>query len=145
MALISGITVDGSMIEKTFSGIGSLIGSVRSAITGDVSPEKKAEIEAKLLELEYNLSKLQTDINLEEAKNPNLFVSGWRPSIGWVCSFALAYTFIFYSLIEWGLRLADSAIQPPDLRVDYLFELVMAMLGLGGLRTFEKIKGVASK
>lgn len=129
--------------EGAFKGIGSLAKDVRSAITGEISPEKKAEIEQKLLELEFAAQKAQSDINLEEAKNPNLFVSGWRPSIGWVCSFALAYTFIGYSLIEWGLKIAGSTIQPPVLRTDYLFELVMAMLGMGGLRTFEKVKGVA--
>lgn len=128
--------------EGILKGIGSLAKDVRSAITGEISPEKKAEIEQKLMELEFVAQKAQTDINIEEAKNPNIFVSGWRPFIGWVCGLALAYTFVGYSLIEWGLTIAGSSIKPPVLHTDYLFELVMAMLGMGGLRTFEKVKGV---
>lgn len=143
MSLVSDIFAGGS--EGVFKGIGGMAKDIRSAITGDISPDKKAEIETKLLEIEFAAQKAQTDINIVEAQSPSLFVSGWRPYIGWVCGMALAYTFIGYSLLEWALRIADSRIQPPMLHTDYLFELVMAMLGIGGLRTFEKIKGVASK
>lgn len=141
--LIADIFAGGA--EGVFKGIGSLAKDMRSAITGEISPEKKAEIEQKLMELEFVAQKAQTDINLEEAKNPKIFVSGWRPFIGWVCGAALAYTFIGYSLIEWGLSISGSDIKPPVLHTDSLFELVLAMLGMGGLRTFEKVKGVANK
>lgn len=141
MNIISDIFAGGA--KGVFEGVGSLAKDLRSAITGEISPEKKADIETKLMELEFVAQKAQTDINLAEAQNPNIFVSGWRPFIGWVCGIALMYTFVGYSLIEWGLALAGSDIKPPILKTDYLFELVLAMLGMGGLRTFEKFKGVA--
>lgn len=143
MGLISEIFAGGA--KGVFEGIGSLAKDVREAITGDISAEKKAQIQSRLVELEYLSSKAQSDINLAEAQNPNLFVSGWRPAIGWICGLALAYTFIGYSIIEWCLKFSGSDVQPPELHTGYLMELVVSMLGLGGLRTFEKLKGVASK
>lgn len=142
MGIISGINID---VGSVLTGIGGLAKDIRAAITGDISSEKKAEIQMKLAELEMQANKAQTDINLAEAQNPNLFVSGWRPFLGWICGLSLAYTFIGYSLIEWAVATFHLNIVPPVLHMDYLFELVMAMLGLGGLRTFEKVKGVASK
>jgi hypothetical protein len=131
-------------------GIGSMAKDIRAAITGEsvIDPNKKAEIELKMLELEnkaaewgYLLSKAQTDINLEEAKNPNLFVSGWRPFIGWVCGLALGWQFIGVSLFDWIVRLMKVEVQAPALNTEGLITILLAMLGLGGMRTFEKYKG----
>jgi hypothetical protein len=86
----------------------------------------------------------QLDINKAEATNPNPFVSGWRPFIGWVCGTALAYTYIIYPLLLWVGAVYAPAIAPPKLGNDgMLYELLLGMLGLGGLRTFEKVRGVA--
>ena len=102
MGNIAGVNID---VGGVLSGIGALAKDIRAAVTGDISPEKKAEIQLKLAELEMQASNAQTDINLVEAQNPNLFVSGWRPFIGWTCGFAIAYHFLRYSLFEWGIAI----------------------------------------
>ncbi len=91
---------------------------------------------------DFQLALGQLQVNTEEAKNQNLFVSGWRPYIGWVCGIALTYNFLIYPLILWFIAVYGSDIKPPPLFSEYLMELVMGMLGLGTLRTFEKWKGV---
>ena len=102
-------------------------------------PNAKAQYEADLRDALKDWDKQQADTNTAEASNPNLFVSGWRPFIGWVGASGLAYQYVvrpFAIGFGWhDLPHLDSSIM----------ELVWAMLGLGGLRTFEKIKGVASK
>jgi len=130
-------------VKGFLEGAGALAKDIRSAITGEISPEKKAEIETKIMELEAKAQAAQTDINKIEAQNPNLFVSGWRPFIGWICGLGVFYHFIGYSLIEWGLAVAGSAIKPPALETEGLLSLIFALLGIGGLRTLEKVKGVA--
>jgi len=142
MSIISEVLSGGA--EGLLKGIGSLAKDIRTAITGE-DPTKKAEIEAKLLELEFMAEKAQTDINLEEAKHPNLFVAGWRPFIGWVCGLGVFYHFIGFSLLEWVVKTFHLDIVPPTLNTEGLMSLVIALLGMGGLRTFEKVKGVESK
>lgn len=72
------------------------------------------------------------------------FASGWRPCIGWVCCAALAYTYLVYPLLLWVAAAWAPHLVPPALgNNDMLYELVLGMLGLSGLRTVEKIKGVA--
>ena len=87
----------------------------------------------------------QTDINKEEAKSSSLFVSGWRPAIGWVCALALAYQYLLRPLGGTFAALIGVAIPPLPGLDDNLWQLMMGMLGMGGLRTFEKVQGVASK
>jgi len=88
------------------------------------------------------LAKGQLEINKEEAKNRNVFVAGWRPFIGWTCGIALFWHFvglpIALFLISW------LALEVPDLPtfdMQSLMTVLMGMLGLGGLRTYEKVKG----
>jgi hypothetical protein len=89
------------------------------------------------------LAKGQLDINKEEAKHRSIFVSGWRPSVGWVCSIAMAYHFVLQPLIVFGVTVAGVAIpELPKFDMNSLMTVLMGMLGLGGLRTFEKTKGL---
>ena len=142
MSFITDIVSGGA--KGLFEGIGSLAKDIRIAITGK-DPVKMAEIEAKLLEMEFVAQKAQSDINLEEAKNPNLFVSGWRPFIGWVCGIGVFYHFIGYSLMEWSIEVSGLSIEPPKLDTEGLMSLVIALLGMGALRTFEKVNGASGK
>jgi hypothetical protein len=90
------------------------------------------------------LAKGQLEINLAEAKSGSLFKGGWRPFIGWVCGFAFAYHFILQPLIVFGVSVSGVVIPPlPEFDMSSLMTVMMGMLGLGGLRTFEKHKGVA--
>lgn len=102
----------------------------------------KGEAEATLLGLLGQQQQGQVEINKIEASSQHLFVAGWRPFIGWVCGVALAYTYIVAPFWAWILVIHYPGAILPTLPTDNLFELVLAMLGLGGLRTFEKIKGI---
>ena len=105
----------------------------------------KLEMEAKLLEAATAQAAQQTEINKIEASHQSIFVSGWRPYIGWVCGMAIAWAFLVAPMLSWLLPVMGVVAVVPPLQTEFLLELVFAMLGLGGLRTFEKLKGVAAK
>jgi hypothetical protein len=105
----------------------------------------KLEMEAKLLEAATAQASQQAEINKLEAQHSSIFVSGWRPYIGWVCGMAIAWAFLVAPMLSWLLPLTGVVAVVPPLQTEFLLELVFAMLGLGGLRTFEKLKGVASR
>ena len=79
----------------------------------------------------------QTKINELEAQHRSVFVAGWRPFCGWICSVALFYNFVIRDLFIWAFQ---PEIIPPAIQMDHLMTILMGMLGLGGLRTYEKIK-----
>jgi hypothetical protein len=85
----------------------------------------------------------QTDINKAEAQHRSIFVAGWRPFIGWTCGVALAYHFVVAPLILFGAGWAGAEIpELPQFDMDSLMTVLLGMLGLGGMRTFEKAKGL---
>lgn len=86
----------------------------------------------------------QLEINKAEATNPSVFVSGWRPFVGWVCGFGLVYSFIGQPILAWASVNFNFTI-PPTLDLGTLLTILGGMLGLGGLRTVEKVNGVARK
>lgn len=106
-------------------------------------PEARVKAEADLRNSLQAWDKAQTDVNAIEAANASVFVSGWRPFIGWVCGIALAYQYVAAPLVMWLALTLGVNLAPPPRIDDTLWQLVFAMLGMGGLRTFEKIKGVA--
>jgi len=112
-------------------------------------PAQAADAKLKLLELqqsgELSVMTAQTDINKVEASNTSIFVSGWRPAIGWVLALALAYQYLLKPLVMGILPNFGIAIAPLPGLDDNLWQLMMGMLGMGGLRTMEKMQGVASK
>jgi hypothetical protein len=85
----------------------------------------------------------QVEVNKVEAGHSSVFVAGWRPSIGWVCAAGLAWAFVVAPIASWSLMVLGIKAELPAIQFDHLFELVLAMLGIGGLRTFEKLRGVA--
>ena len=108
-------------------------------------PAEKIKAEAELRNSLQAWDAQQNNVNSVEAANANLFVSGWRPAIGWVCATALGYQYVASPLGVWVCSLFHYAIPMPPKLDNSLWELMFGMLGLGGLRTYEKIKGVASK
>jgi hypothetical protein len=122
-----------------------MLGEVLDRVIPDKAEAAKArlEMEGKLLEAATAQATQQTDINKIEAAHSSLFVSGWRPFIGWVCGAGLAWAFVVAPFASWLLVALEIKQTPPQLQIDYLLEMVVALLGLGGLRTFEKLKGVA--
>lgn len=89
------------------------------------------------------LAKGQIEINKAEAQHRSMFVAGWRPFIGWTCGVALAYHFVLAPLILFGAGWAGVTIPDlPSFDMDSLMTVLLGMLGLGGMRTFEKAKGL---
>jgi hypothetical protein len=130
--------------------IGSLVDVVAKVLDKVIpDPKQKAEALQKLQELQQSgdLAVIagQNEINKIEAANPRLFVSGWRPFIGWVCGSALAFQLVIGPMVVWGSTLIHRPIALPIMQTELLTTLLVGMLGLGGLRTVEKLQGVASK
>ncbi len=111
-------------------------GSGNKTVAGNLAWDIREAIKGKELDPE-KLIELQTKINAVEAQHRTLFVAGWRPFIGWICGVALAYNFVIRDLFIWITQTTEA---PPALQMDHLMTVLLGMLGLGGLRTFEKIK-----
>jgi len=138
--VISGLlTLGKTAIEKIFPDPGA-------RLEATLKLEQLAQ-EGNLAELQAEVQLLtgQIEINKIEAASDSLFKSGWRPAVGWVCVFGLAYTFVGRPLMVWVLLMLEINQVPPALDMGDLLTLLMGLLGLGGLRTVEKFKGVASK
>lgn len=112
-------------------------------------PAQAANAKLELIKLQQSgelaTMTAQTDINKVEASSSSLFVSGWRPAIGWVCALALAYQYLLRPLSGSISAIFGVTIPPLPGLDDNLWQLMMGMLGMGGLRTYEKTQGVASK
>jgi hypothetical protein len=90
----------------------------------------------------HDVIKAQIEVNKEEAKHRSLFVSGWRPAVGWTCTLALLSNFILIPMTNFILVLANSDIAIPLIDVSTMMPVLMGMLGLGTMRTVEKINKV---
>jgi hypothetical protein len=99
--------------------------------------------ELAALAAETDLAKGQLAVNAAEASSGNMFVAGWRPAIGWICAAGLGYEFLLSPLLPWvaALIVGHPIAELPDLPTETLMTLLFGMLGLGSLRTVEKIKG----
>ena len=119
-----------------------------------IAPEKMSELDkAKLAQdLQLELSKAdfsqaieQIKVNVEEAKSASMFVAGWRPFVGWVCGIAMAYSFILQPFLAFLVGVYRWSLPPlPALDAGSLMTVLLGMLGLGTMRTYEKIKGVGA-
>lgn len=94
------------------------------------------------LAAETELAKGQIEVNQAEAGSSSLFVAGWRPWIGWVCGVAFAYHFVVQPLLAFILAATGSPVTLPTFNMDALYTVLLGMLGLGSMRTFEKYKKV---
>lgn len=103
----------------------------------------QGQLQDEMLQLQ-SVTSAQSDVDKAEASNANIFVSGWRPMIGWVCGAALCSQYIIRPLLQWGFLVAHQPLPTLPGIDDQLWQLMFGMLGMGGLRTFEKIKGVAA-
>jgi len=103
----------------------------------------RAEIEKTILEAANAAALAQIKVNEVEAQHSSIFVAGWRPFIGWVCGAGLAWAFVGHPLFAWIVALTGADITPPTLQTEAMISLVMAMLGMAGWRSLDKIQGVA--
>jgi hypothetical protein len=109
----------------------------------EAAAKARQEIEAQLTKHLANIDLAQLEINKTEAAHRSIFVAGWRPFIGWSCGFALAYTYVVQPIAVFALAQTGYLIDLPTLSMSEMMPVLMGMLGLGGLRTFEKFKRVA--
>lgn len=144
--------------EGLLKGFGSAVKGIREAITGKeiITGQERMdlvnklhEIEMAALEVDKSVMQAQTEINKIEAESSSSFRGNWRPAVGWVCVAGLIYQYFIVTLFPWCIKVTiiftgskiDLPILP-NLDMGTLLTLLLGMLGLGGLRTYEKIKGL---
>lgn len=93
----------------------------------------------------HDIAKAQIAVNKEEAQSHSMFVAGWRPATGWICAIGLATNYLFVPVCNFVLTVTESPITVPPLDLSEMMPVLLGMLGLGGLRTYEKTKDVARK
>jgi len=125
----------------SISGLGEIADLAGKAI--DKLWPDKSEQEKQQLAAAVALVQGQLEVNKAEAASPNAFTSSWRPAIGWVCALALLFQYVLRPTVQWvGIVSGHQLPLLPGID-DNLWQLMLGMLGLGGLRTYEKAKGVA--
>mgnify|MGYP003150181004 FL=1 len=128
--------------------LNNLIGPVTGILDKVIEDkDQKAKLAHELATMADNHAQqallAQLEINKAEAASGSLFKGGWRPFVGWTCGVALLYHFILTPLILFGVGLSGATIPPlPEFDMSSLMTILMGMLGLGGLRTYEKQKGL---
>lgn len=127
-------------------GIGSVIESVGKVAEHFVTTDKEKmalELESRRIDQQNDMGQLE--VNKAEAQSTSLFVAGWRPFVGWTCGFALAYASILYPFMQFVTTYFGYTGKFPEIDTTITMQVLFGLLGLGGMRTYEKAKGVASK
>jgi hypothetical protein len=109
----------------------------------DARDRAQAELLRAAQDQDFQKAMGQLEVNKMEAQHSSLFVAGWRPAMGWICVVGLCYNFLLYPMLTWLVVVTSAELTPPPLLSENLMELVLGMLGLGALRSFEKWKGVS--
>ena len=125
------------------TGLGA-ISDLAGTVINKIWPDK-SEIEKQQLAAAVMVVQGQLDINNVEASNPSVFVSGWRPALGWICGAACAWNWIGLPIFKVALAFTAYKIEVSPANMTEMMPILMGMLGLGGLRTLEKINNVAAK
>ena len=122
-----------------------LVGKIIDRVIPDRTQADKAKAELITMQTKGELDALmgQLEINKTEATSSSIFVAGWRPASGWICNVGLAYTFMLQPILSWASTIVHIPV-PPAIDTNTLMVLLGSLLGIGGLRTIDKIKGVAS-
>jgi len=109
-------------------------------------PDPQAAAQAKLefAKLEVDLAKQQNDVNAAEAANTNIFVSGWRPFVGWICGIAFGFKYLGGPLLFMVAQFFDKVVVLPNIDAADLIPILLGMLGLGAMRSFDKKIGQPS-
>ena len=126
----------------------SAILPIAETVIGRLVPDKNAkakamrQMEKALVDAEAKGMLGQLEINKVEAAHRSVFVAGWRPAIGWIGAVAIGYHFCIQPMVIFGLGIAGMSFDLPTFDMDSLMTIIMGMLGLGGMRRFEKFKGL---
>jgi hypothetical protein len=108
-------------------------------------PAARDAARLELLKMQQAGELAQVAVNQAEAANPSVFVSGWRPAIGWICGAACAWNWIGLPITKMALAYAGHTMPLSPADLTEMLPVLMGMLGLGGLRSWEKINGAAAK
>jgi len=135
-------------IDDAVSAVSGLADTVIRRVWPDATEVEKIRLQqlADSMEQEFKLRAKQIAVNIQEAQSANVFVSGWRPFVGWVCGSALAYAALiepvarFVAVVAFGYSGAF-----PVIDTSLTLQILLGLLGLAGYRTLEKHKGVARK
>ena len=103
----------------------------------------KTKLNAELKQQMISLDLAQAQANVEQAKHPSVFVSGSRPAIMWICAFGLGWQFVFQPVFVWAIAVSGADVAIPIIPTEGLMTLTLSLLGLGGMRSAEKFKGVS--
>jgi len=127
--------------------LSSLIGPVTDLLDKFIEDkDKKNSIAFELATLAekhaQELAKGQIEVNKTEAAHKNLFVAGWRPAVGWVCCLGMASNFLVIPMANFALALSHTPIVIPMIELSEMMPVLLGMLGLGGMRTVEKMNNV---
>jgi hypothetical protein len=129
-------------------GIGA-IADLAKDLVGRFFPDKTEQEKAQMslilttMQNQMAMNQGQMDINKMEAANPNFFVSGWRPFVGWVCGSACAWNWVGLPITKAALGLFHKTLKVAPADLTQMLPLLMGLLGMGALRTYEKTQGVA--
>lgn len=128
------------------TGISKVIDSIRGKSPEDAEKlqELASKYQSELLAADLSTVKAQTDIDQVEAGSKSIFVAGWRPFIGWVCGTGLLVQFLIRPLFIYFANLIKHPVDFPTLDMGTLMTLLMALLGMGAMRSFDKVNGSAS-
>ena len=134
------------MLAELLKGaIGPIIGPLLDRIPDpNERAREKAAVELQLVTAANSALLAQIEVNKTEAASSSVFVAGWRPFVGWACGAGLTVPTVVIPLLSWAGSVAGMTMPPPpEIDTAILLQLLLGMLGLGGLRTFEKSRGVA--
>lgn len=131
-----------ALIPKLLPVIGDVVGRFLPE-DKEAAAKAKREIEAELTKHLAQIDLAQLDINKAEGQHRSMFVACWRPFIGWTCGVALAYTYVLQPILVFILAQSGYLVQLPIMDLTVMMPVLLGMLGLGGLRSFEKFKGVS--
>lgn len=123
-------------LDDVASSVATLAGKVIDRVWPDATEAEKARLEEIRLAMAADLAQMQ--VNQAEAASQSPFVAGWRPAVGWVCALSLAWVYLVHPLANAACVGAGAHPLPQPVDLAGLWPLVMGMLGMGGLRSFDK-------
>lgn len=150
---LTGATVEsaGKAVNETLNGIGDSAIKIRTALKGaELSPDKAAEVEILLTQMDNAILLSQNELNKLDAQSGSLFKGGWRPAIGWICAASIGLYYIprfvlgmiLWVRVAWG---APYELPPmPEMGIQDILGLVASMLGLAVLRSADKSKRITN-
>ena len=133
------------MLASLIPALLPVVGDVLDRFFPNKEEKEKAtrEIEAKLTEHLASIDLAQLEVNKAEAGHKSMFIAGWRPFVGWTCGLALFYTYLIQPIAIFIMGQTGTLVHLPEIDLGTMMPVLLGMLGLGGLRSWEKWKKVA--